>query len=133
MGVRVAPTRSASRSGYMIKTGEAARVFVDAAVRHVFMKQGILGVKVRRSWLCVRVSGGCGVACACLRVRLAARVRARCVTPLRPRHARAQVSIMLPQDPEGINGLKDVLPDVVKVKEPKEDVPRKDVHETSRA
>ena len=39
------------------------------------------------------------------------------------------MSIMLPQDPEGINGLKDVLPDVVKVKEPKEEVaPKVDTH-----
>jgi small subunit ribosomal protein S3e len=32
--------------GYMIKTGFAATQYVDTAVRHVMMRQGILGVKV---------------------------------------------------------------------------------------
>ncbi len=32
--------------GYMIKTGHARELYVDSAVRHVMMRQGILGVKV---------------------------------------------------------------------------------------
>lgn len=32
--------------GYMIKTGEAYKDYVDEAVRHVMMRQGVLGVKV---------------------------------------------------------------------------------------
>jgi small subunit ribosomal protein S3e len=32
--------------GYMIKTGHAYEEYVDTAVRHVMMRQGILGVKV---------------------------------------------------------------------------------------
>jgi len=32
--------------GYMIKTGHAYEEYVTTAVRHVMMKQGILGVKV---------------------------------------------------------------------------------------
>eukprot|EP00635_Sarcinochrysidales_sp_CCMP3193_P005827 CAMPEP_0118919596 /NCGR_PEP_ID=MMETSP1166-20130328/18641_1 /TAXON_ID=1104430 /ORGANISM="Chrysoreinhardia sp, Strain CCMP3193" /LENGTH=237 /DNA_ID=CAMNT_0006860127 /DNA_START=48 /DNA_END=761 /DNA_ORIENTATION=- len=32
--------------GYMIKTGQSKREYVDAAVRHVKMRQGVLGVKV---------------------------------------------------------------------------------------
>ena len=32
--------------GYMIKTGQAYREYVDTAVRHVLMRQGVLGVKV---------------------------------------------------------------------------------------
>ena len=32
--------------GYMIKTGHAYDEYVDTAVRHVMMRQGILGVKV---------------------------------------------------------------------------------------
>jgi len=32
--------------GYMIKTGQAHREYVDEAVRHVLMRQGVLGVKV---------------------------------------------------------------------------------------
>ena len=33
-------------SGYMIKTGQSANDYVETAVRHVMMRQGILGVKV---------------------------------------------------------------------------------------
>jgi small subunit ribosomal protein S3e len=32
--------------GYMIKTGDPVRHFVDTAVRHIKMRQGVLGVKV---------------------------------------------------------------------------------------
>jgi len=34
------------RDGYMIKSGQAKVDYVDYAVRHVLMKQGVLGVKV---------------------------------------------------------------------------------------
>uniref|UniRef100_A0A7S2UUD3 40S ribosomal protein S3 n=1 Tax=Fibrocapsa japonica TaxID=94617 RepID=A0A7S2UUD3_9STRA len=34
------------RDGYMIKSGAAQREYVDYAVRHVLMRQGVLGVKV---------------------------------------------------------------------------------------
>jgi len=33
--------------GYMIKSGNAARDYVDYAVRHLKMKQGVLGIKVK--------------------------------------------------------------------------------------
>jgi ribosomal protein uS3 len=32
--------------GYMIKTGQAYNDYVETAVRHVMMRQGVLGVKV---------------------------------------------------------------------------------------
>lgn len=32
--------------GYMIKTGQSAKDYIDTAVRHVLMRQGVLGVKV---------------------------------------------------------------------------------------
>jgi ribosomal protein uS3 len=32
--------------GYMIKSGQAALEYIDSAVRHVMMRQGVLGVKV---------------------------------------------------------------------------------------
>jgi small subunit ribosomal protein S3e len=35
------------KDGYFISSGEPRRVFVDEAVRHVGLKQGVLGVKVR--------------------------------------------------------------------------------------
>ncbi|KRX00907.1 Ribosomal protein S3, C-terminal [Pseudocohnilembus persalinus] len=35
------------KQGYMISTGQPKRDFIDVAVRHVFFKQGIMGVKVK--------------------------------------------------------------------------------------
>jgi len=35
------------RDGYMIKTGNPVKDYIDTAIRHVYMKQGILGVKVQ--------------------------------------------------------------------------------------
>mmetsp|Transcript_34612 Transcript_34612/g.83927 ORF Transcript_34612/g.83927 Transcript_34612/m.83927 type:complete len:267 (+) Transcript_34612:63-863(+) len=32
--------------GYMIKTGHAGQVYTDTAVRHVLMRQGVIGIKV---------------------------------------------------------------------------------------
>lgn len=34
------------RDGYMIKSGQSAKDYVTRAVRHVLMKQGVLGIKV---------------------------------------------------------------------------------------
>lgn len=34
------------KEGYMVKTGNAGMEYVDTAVRHVLMRQGVLGVKV---------------------------------------------------------------------------------------
>jgi len=66
------------RDGYMIKSGTATRHYVDTAVRHVLLRQGVLGVKV---------------------------------------------AIMLPWDPTGRNGPKMPQPDVVKIREPKDEEP----------
>jgi len=66
------------RDGYMIKSGNAAREYVDYAVRHLKMKQGVLGIKVK---------------------------------------------IMLPYDPTGKNGCAVNQPDVITVKDPKEEPP----------
>ncbi|KAL6757098.1 40S ribosomal protein S3 [Haematococcus lacustris] len=35
------------KDGYMVSSGEAARVYIDAAVRHVLLRQGVLGIKVK--------------------------------------------------------------------------------------
>jgi len=35
------------RDGYMIKAGQPVEHYVDAAVRHVLLKQGVLGLKVK--------------------------------------------------------------------------------------
>jgi small subunit ribosomal protein S3e len=35
------------RDGYMIKSGEAARLYVDNAIRHLKLKQGVLGIRVK--------------------------------------------------------------------------------------
>jgi len=66
------------KDGYMIKTGDAERHYVDKAVRHLKMKQGVLGIKV---------------------------------------------SIMMPFDPTGRNGVSYRQPDVITVTEPKEETP----------
>jgi len=35
------------KDGYMVKSGNAVNMYVDEAVRHLLLKQGILGIKVR--------------------------------------------------------------------------------------
>lgn len=35
------------KDGYMIHTGQPRKIFLDIATRHVFLKQGIIGVKVK--------------------------------------------------------------------------------------
>merc|ERR1712048_632565 len=62
--------------GYMVKTGNPKEHYVDYAVRHVKLRQDVLGIKV---------------------------------------------SIMLPHDPQGKFGPKELQPDVVTVLEPKDD------------
>jgi len=64
------------KDGYMIKSGNPTKVFIDTAIRHVLLRQGVIGVKVQ---------------------------------------------IMLPWDPTGRLGPKIPQPDVVKVREPKDD------------
>jgi ribosomal protein uS3 len=64
------------KDGYMIKAGNPTKEYIDTAIRHVLLRQGVLGIKV---------------------------------------------SIMLPWDYTGRLGPKIPQPDVVKVREPKED------------
>jgi small subunit ribosomal protein S3e len=66
------------RDGYMIKSGDAVNHYVDYAVRHIQLKQGVLGIKVK---------------------------------------------IQLPHDPTGKEGVAILPPDVVTIKDPKDDVP----------
>jgi small subunit ribosomal protein S3e len=35
------------RQGYMIKSGNSVRDYIDSAVRHVMLRQGVLGIKVQ--------------------------------------------------------------------------------------
>lgn len=37
------------KDGYMVSSGDPTRVYIDGAVRHVMLRQGVLGIKVRRS------------------------------------------------------------------------------------
>lgn len=53
------------KDGYMVASGEPAKLYIDAAVRHVLLRQGVLGIKV-----CAAPGGG-------VVGRGAARVRAR--------------------------------------------------------
>jgi len=46
------------RDGYMLKAGHPCRDFVDTAVRHVMLRQGVLGVKVQIMLPSVTPGGG---------------------------------------------------------------------------
>eukprot|EP00879_Flechtneria_rotunda_P032133 GHRR01035290.1.p1 GENE.GHRR01035290.1~~GHRR01035290.1.p1 ORF type:complete len:189 (-),score=69.09 GHRR01035290.1:205-771(-) len=35
------------KDGYMVSSGDPTRVYLDTAVRHVLLRQGVLGIKVR--------------------------------------------------------------------------------------
>lgn len=35
------------RDGYMVKSGNATTEYIDTAVRHILLKQGVLGIKVQ--------------------------------------------------------------------------------------
>ncbi|ETO25885.1 ribosomal protein S3 [Reticulomyxa filosa] len=64
------------REGYMLHAGDAVNYYIDEAVKHLHLKQGVLGIKVK---------------------------------------------IMLPYDPSGKTGVPRELPDVVVVRDPKEE------------
>lgn len=36
------------KDGYMVSAGEVTRTYIDGAVRHVLLRQGVLGIKVRQ-------------------------------------------------------------------------------------
>ena len=36
------------KDGYMISSGNPVHEYIDGAVRHVMLRQGVLGIKVRR-------------------------------------------------------------------------------------
>ena len=99
------------RDGYMVKTGNSAVVFQDYATRHVMMRQGIMGVRVKVSRQSAR--------------RRRARAVATAALPPPPPPLAAPAQIMLPRDPEGITGPKAKLADVVEIQMPKEDAPAK--------
>lgn len=58
------------KDGYMISSGQPVKEYIDTAVRHILMRQGVLGIKVK---------------------------------------------IMLAHDPQGKNGPKTPLPDLVTI------------------
>ncbi|KAL1532611.1 40S ribosomal protein S3-3 [Salvia divinorum] len=35
------------KDGYMISSGQPVKEYIDAAVRHVLLRQGVLGMKVK--------------------------------------------------------------------------------------
>jgi hypothetical protein len=120
------------KDGYMVSSGHPKNVYVDGAVRHVLLRQGVLGIKVRR-W--------CHAAAVAAAERLpgsltapgaapsdagagAEQPRQQPATPTNHHHhttPHPQVKIMKDFDPTGRNGPRMPLPDVVKVHEPKDD------------
>ena len=45
------------KDGYMVSSGQPAIQYIDSAVRHVLLRQGVLGIKVRAG---ASVSIACG-------------------------------------------------------------------------
>ena len=43
------------KDGYMVSSGDPTRIYLDTSVRHVLLRQGVLGIKVR-------ARAGCGLA-----------------------------------------------------------------------
>jgi ribosomal protein S3 len=41
------------KDGYMISSGNPTKEFIDSAVRHVLLRQGCLGIKVRNPACCL--------------------------------------------------------------------------------
>ncbi|WP_285167033.1 hypothetical protein, partial [Mycobacterium tuberculosis] len=35
------------KDGYMISSGQPVKEYIDSAVRHILMRQGVLGIKVK--------------------------------------------------------------------------------------
>lgn len=94
------------KDGFMVSSGEPARQYIDSAVRHVMLRQGVLGIKVNDSSALTAmpvspVSGAGGrddkAAPLCL-----------------------QVKIMKEWDPSGKQGPSIPLPDIVTIHEPKD-------------
>lgn len=130
------------KDGYMVSSGDPTRVYLDTSVRHVLLRQGVLGIKVRRRARCRARRAGLAAAAvgdsqgfrACQpdssyapHARLA-RIPPASLTALparpdrpHPSRPRPQVRIMKDWDPTGRQGPKMPLPDVVKVHEPKEE------------
>ena len=93
--------------GLMIHTGHPVTEYVDVAVRHVLLRQGVIGLKVGfaifENFLC--------------------RIIYRLLFPEIASKPRIQVKIMLPHDPTGKVGPKTPYPDIVEIREPKEEEP----------
>lgn len=87
--------------GLMIHSGNPTNDYIQAATRHVLLRQGVLGLKVGISVaLSSNFSSVCSEFIALFRM---------------------QVKIMLPHDPTGKQGPKIPLPDHIQVCEPKDE------------
>eukprot|EP00955_Chlamydomonas_euryale_P045587 353183-Chlamydomonas_euryale.AAC.10 len=93
------------KDGYMVSSGQPANMYIDAAVRHVLLRQGTLGLKVRQD------------ASSCSQCPAGPLCHAKSGTTPSCCH----VKIMKDYDPTGKIGPKTPMPDFVKVLEPKED------------
>ena len=56
------------KDGYMVSSGNPTRDYIDGAIRHVLLRQGVLGIKVRFGTYCVSLlavlnSPECPAAC----------------------------------------------------------------------
>lgn len=136
------------KDGYMVSSGDPTRVYLDTAVRHVALRQGMLGIKVGVvPYSCVATAflrtefcsaGEQYVCCWPVFEGFSVSSSIACMCPasigyfscclflaslwsVLPRPCLPQVKIMKDWDPTGRQGPKMPLPDVVKVHEPKEE------------
>lgn len=93
--------------GLMIHTGHPVTEYVDVAVRHVLLRQGVIGLKVGFAII----------------ENFSCRIIYRHLFPEIASKPQIQVKIMLPHDPTGKVGPKTPYPDIVEIREPKEEEP----------
>jgi hypothetical protein len=105
------------KDGYMVSSGYPALVYIDAAVRHVLLRQGVLGIKVRgRGRKGARGCGFRGIPAGSLVGSVSSLAEAITLSPSRILNLLVQVKIMKDFDPTGKRGPRMPLPDVVKVR-----------------
>ncbi|KAH0883361.1 hypothetical protein HID58_059457 [Brassica napus] len=103
------------KDGYMVSSGQPTKEYTDSAVRHVLLRHGVLGIKVK-AMLDWDPKGVLGPKTPLPDVVIIHAPKEEDVSS-----APAQVKAMLDWDPKGVLGPKTPLPDVVIIHAPKEE------------
>lgn len=61
------------KDGFMVSSGEPVRQYIDSAVRHVMLRQGVLGIKVKPATSSARPVSSCETGQQVLTIILASR------------------------------------------------------------